>query len=79
MSLLHQRFHPKRKCFDPLEPHFPRQIESVSFGRFAQRVACIAFYHIAMCGFEAKLVFDTFNKRSTSNRDRFRPAIIAAR
>jgi hypothetical protein len=32
-----------------------------------------------MCGFEAKLVFHLLDERPTSNRNRFRPAIIAYR
>lgn len=62
-----------------LEPLSARELARVSFARFAQYIDSISLYHIAMCGFDTKLILDLLNKCRASNRNPFRPAIIADR
>jgi hypothetical protein len=79
MSLLHERLHSKRTCFETLESQFSGKFERVLFRRLPQRATPIGFDDIVMYGFEAKLASHLVNKRQASDRDRFGPAIIANR
>jgi hypothetical protein len=70
---------PKERVLDVSGLAFAGEIESVTLSRVAERVSSICFYHLAIPRFKAQLALYLLNERPTSNRNRFRPAIIADR